>query len=312
MRGVHPCARPVAYAPYLRTVPLFSPVFSPRFLVLVGLVALPASAQQRDASLPRLSPSASVSQTFGVTTATVTYGRPSIKGRPVFAGDGSLAPLGQVWRAGADEASTVTFTTPVRVEGRSLGAGTYGLFAVPGTAAWTVVFNAVPNQWGAFTYDASKDALRVDVTPTPTTGSVEQLHVTFEAATDTSATLVLAWDGLRVPVRLAADTYGLLEAQGDMAAAEATDWRVPFRYANWALAQNRLLDAGQRWSARALALDANFSTLRLAALYAAARADYPTALRYGQDALALGRTLPTPPQGLADFERRVQAWHPQR
>lgn len=297
--------------------PIFAPIYaslpvpSLRALLLVALVAVPASAQQRDASLPRLSPSASVSQSFGVTTVSVTYGRPSIKGRPVFAGDGSLAPLGQVWRAGADEASTVTFTTPVRVEGKTLGAGTYGLFAVPGASVWTVAFNAVPNQWGAFTYDLSKDVLRVDVIPTPSPASVEQFQVTFEAATDTSATLVLAWDGLRVPVRLSADTYSLLEAQGDLA-ADTTDWRVPFRYANWALAQNRLLAAGQRWAVRALALDANFSTLRLAALYAAARADYTTALRLGQDALALGRTLPTPPQGLADFERRVQAWHPQR
>lgn len=281
------------------------------FFLVALAAAAPSVAQVRDGSLPRLSPSASVSQTFGVTTATVTYGRPSIKGRPVFAGEGSLAPLGQVWRAGADEASTITLTTPVRVEGQTLAAGTYGLFAVPTDSAWTVAFNTVAQQWGAFTYDASKDALRVQVTPTATPAPVEQFDVTFEAVTDTSATLVLAWDGHRVPVRFVADTYALLEAQGD-AAADTTDWRVPFRYANWALTQNRLLEAGQRWATRAVTLGSNFSTLRLAALYAAARADYPAAVRLGQDALALGRALPTPPQGLADFERRLQTWSQQR
>lgn len=281
-------------------------------LALAALLALPAAAQQRDAALPRLSPSASVAQTFGVTTTTVTYGRPSIKGRPVFAGEGSLAPLEQVWRAGADEATAFTVSTDVRVEGQLLPAGTYALFAIPRAGAWTVVFNSVAQQWGAFSHDAAKDVLRVDVQPQPTDTPVEQLAMTFESVTDTSATFVVAWDGRRLPVRLAADTYGLLRAQADADVAAATDWRVPFRYANWALTQNRLVDTGQAWSARAAELDPNFSTLRLLALYAAARADYAAAVRFGQDALVRGRALPTPPQGIAEFERRLQTWHQQR
>lgn len=277
------------------------------------LSAAPAAAQTRVSTFPRQSPSASVSQTFGVTTATVTYGRPALKGRPIFsAADGDLAPAGGVWRTGADEASTITFTTGVSVEGRPLAAGTYGLFTIPGAARWTVVFNRVPAQWGAFQYDATQDALRVDVAPTTGTPAMERFTILFDAVTDTTARMVLAWGETRVPVSFSARTPALIRAAGDAAAADATDWRVPFRYASFALSGGSMTSEGRTWAARAVALDPNYSTLRLSALYAAAANDYRTAVETGERALALARAQATPPQGLAEFEGRLTTWRAQR
>ncbi|MFA6085313.1 DUF2911 domain-containing protein [Mucilaginibacter sp.] len=115
-------------------------------------------AQQKPAASPRDSVSAAVAGS----QITINYGSPSVKGRKVF---GGLEAYGKVWRAGANEATVFTTSKDIKVEGKALPAGSYGLFAIPTEASWTIIFNKVPKQWGAFKYDESKDALRVTVKP---------------------------------------------------------------------------------------------------------------------------------------------------
>lgn len=146
----------------------------------------------------RVSPNGLVGQTIGTTNVVVAYGRPSVRGRAVF---GGLVPYGEVWRTGANEATAIYFSKDVRVEGQPLPAGTYGLFTLPTEDGWTVIFNRTAEQWGAFDYDASQDALRVPVTP-EAGPATEMMTFTFEDVTDTSGDLVLAWDTLRVPVTI--------------------------------------------------------------------------------------------------------------
>ncbi|MFH5831045.1 DUF2911 domain-containing protein [Halalkalibaculum sp. DA384] len=172
------------------------------FLVSVSLsfalmfaFAYSASAQERATNEARVSPNASVSQTIGTTQVTITYGRPSVKGRQVF---GGLEPYGSVWRTGANEATTIRFSDDVLIEGEPLQAGTYGLFTVPGEDEWVVIFNNVPNQWGAFDYDSSEDALRVKVSPEEA-HHIEQLMFYFEDVTSDSGTAVVHWSTIKVP-----------------------------------------------------------------------------------------------------------------
>ena len=154
---------------------------------------------------PRPSPNAHVMQTIGTTNVMVHYGRPAVKGRTIFAsGEDALVPFGQVWRTGANEASTITFTEPVTVGGEPLAAGTYALFTIPDEDEWTVIFNRTAEQWGAFNYDDSQDVLRVTATPAMGNPVQEQFLITFENVTDTSADMVLAWDEVRVPVKISA------------------------------------------------------------------------------------------------------------
>ena len=120
---------------------------------------MPAPAQ----SAAKPSPAATATGKIGATDVTVNYSSPGVKGRKIF---GGLETYGKVWRAGANEATTVEFGKAVMVEGKALPAGKYGFFVIPAESGqWTVIFNKVANQWGAYKYDEKQDALRVLVTP---------------------------------------------------------------------------------------------------------------------------------------------------
>ncbi len=170
-------------------------------LLLASAAAAPATAQTRAHDAVRPSPNAVVGQTVGTTDVLVTYGRPSVRGRAIFGPDStSLVPYGEVWRLGANEATTITVSAPVRVAGEPLAAGTYAVFAIPGATAWTLIFNRTAEQWGAFRYDAAQDVLRVTVTPEDFPHTQELFTVSFDHITDDGATLMLGWDRVRVPV----------------------------------------------------------------------------------------------------------------
>lgn len=173
--------------------------FIPVLIVLIvlaaaALVASPALAERGDDS-NRASKNGMASGTIDGVEVELTYGRPNVKEREVW---GGLVPFDRVWRTGADEATTITFGGDVEVEGESLPAGTYSLFTIPGEEEWTVIFNNVAEQWGAYDYDEAEDALRVTVTPEEH-DMVETLS--FEVA---DGAVVLAWDELAVPMAVAA------------------------------------------------------------------------------------------------------------
>jgi hypothetical protein len=173
----------------------------PRYLFLFALgllLAVPATAQERANDEVRASPNALVGQTIGMTDVTVTYGRPRVRGRAIF---GDLVPYDAVWRTGANEATTVTFSGDVTVEGQPLSAGTYSLFTIPGEDEWTVIFNEVVEQWGAYDYDESRDALRVTVEPEEA-AFTEFMTFSFDEVGEEEGELVLRWDEMRVPLTI--------------------------------------------------------------------------------------------------------------
>jgi len=164
-------------------------------IVLLALVsAAPATAQERGNEEPRTSPNAAVSQTIGTTEVRITYGRPQVNDRTIF---GGLVSYDEVWRTGANEATTFSVSSDVTIEGESLSAGTYSLYTIPGPDSWTIIFNNVANQWGT-NYDQSEDALRVEVAPA-SASQREMMTFLFEEVTDTSGTCVLHWADVRVP-----------------------------------------------------------------------------------------------------------------
>jgi hypothetical protein len=141
------------------------------------------------------SPAATAAGKIGATDVTVNYSSPGVKGRTIF---GGLEPYGKVWRAGANEATTVEFSKDVTVEGKPLAAGKYGFFLIPAEKdKWTVIFNKVPNQWGAFKYDQKQDALRVLVMPRKTASVTERLVYEVKPPG-----VVLRWENVEVPVAI--------------------------------------------------------------------------------------------------------------
>ncbi|SET11793.1 DUF2911 domain-containing protein [Hymenobacter actinosclerus] len=168
-----------------------TPLFRLLLLVLSVLAATQTFAQDKKAPA---SPPATATGKVGNATVTVVYSSPSVKGRPIW---GQLVPYGQVWRSGANEATTITFDQPVTVEGQPLAAGTYSLFTIPTEKQWTIIFNKTAKQWGAFKYDDKQDALRVTVTPRKAITPAEQLMYDV-----TPAGLTLRWENMTVPVAI--------------------------------------------------------------------------------------------------------------
>ncbi len=147
--------------------------------LVLGLFALAgASWAVRGDDKERKSKNGKIEATVGGAQVVVEYGRPNAAGRKIF---GALVPWGEIWRAGADEATTVSFDKNVTIEGQPLAAGRYAFFLIPSEGEWTVIFNKVAEQWGAYKYDATSDALRVKVKPAPH-DSVETLE--YAAAGD--------------------------------------------------------------------------------------------------------------------------------
>ena len=146
----------------------------------------------------RLSPKAEIMQQVGLTDVKISYGRPGVKGRTIW---GKLVPYDAVWRAGANEATKITFSTDVVIEGKKLKKGSYSFFTIPGKKEWTIIFNKVADQWGAFEYNESQDALRIKVKPEKGNWQ-EWLAYTIGKVTDTSAIIRLEWEKLRVPFRV--------------------------------------------------------------------------------------------------------------
>ncbi|MFB6229593.1 MAG: DUF2911 domain-containing protein [Salinibacter sp.] len=173
-------------------------------LLLASVIVTPATAQERGNEEPRVSPNATVSQTIGTTKVRITYGRPSVEGRKIF---GGLVSYGEVWRTGANEATTFSVSSDVTIEGESLPAGTYSLYTIPGEETWTIIFNSVANQWGT-NYDKSKDVLRVQVTP-ESAPQREMMTFLFENVKNSQGTCVLHWADVRVPFQIqVADSGG--------------------------------------------------------------------------------------------------------
>lgn len=178
------------------------------FFLLTTLVC----SQTRDEILAgkmRVSPKASVSETIGFTDVTINYSRPGVKDRKIW---GKLVPYNKVWRTGANEATKITFSKDVLINGKKLPAGTYSFFAITEENEWTLIFNKVANQWGAFTYNELRDALRIKVNPVRNNEFHEWLEYSFSnmniqpAGKINSASVNLMWDKLKVSFKVEATT----------------------------------------------------------------------------------------------------------
>src|SRR5205807_411303 len=186
---------------------LFSVLSSVLFLANLSH-AQTATGETLMLDLPRQSQHAVVTQRIGITDITINYHRPLANGRQIW---GKLAPYGQVWRAGANENTTITFSDPVTIEGQALDKGTYGLHMIPGENQWTVIFSKNSKDWGSFTYKQDEDALRVNVKP-QTTEAHDALAYDFDDLKADSAVVTMRWDKVAVPFKVAVNVNDLVTA----------------------------------------------------------------------------------------------------
>ncbi|WP_295716463.1 DUF2911 domain-containing protein [Mucilaginibacter sp.] len=183
--------------------------------LLVATMLLACLSYKSYAQIPRI-PEASSTQTiiqdFGLGKITVTYSRPNVKDRKIF---GSIIPWGEVWRTGANAATTITFTEKVLVEGHSVPAGTYSFFSIPEKNEWTIILNKVVKQWGAYSYKQSEDFLRFVIKPIRVSEKRETFTMAFANTTTKATDLYLVWDKTAAMIHLETDDDAKITANID-------------------------------------------------------------------------------------------------
>ncbi|HYV25162.1 MAG TPA: DUF2911 domain-containing protein [Pyrinomonadaceae bacterium] len=275
----------------------------------------------------RPSQKAVVMQTIGVTDITITYSRPPVKGRPIFAdapadmearhpGEETLdnqnerkpgepiVPYNHVWRAGANEATMFQVSDDVLINGQPLKAGTYSLEAKPGKDEWTIIFNNDPGQWGAFTYDAKKDALRVKTKPQAVADNQEWLVYTFDPVTENSAQVNLRWEKVSVPFTVEVkDVKAAWRKHADeMIAANPTNEVLPLQVANTYLNRDKNYDEALKFVNQSIKLKETFNNLSAKANILWAMGKKDEALAVADSAIAKGKADKA---NTANFEKRV-------
>ncbi|HVZ57296.1 MAG TPA: DUF2911 domain-containing protein [Chitinophagaceae bacterium] len=203
---------------------------------------------------------ATVAERIGITDVTIHYDRPGVKGREGKIW-GSLIPVGFTdqgfgtskaapWRAGANENTTMEFSTDVKIEGQPLAAGRYGFFVAYDPQECTLIFSRNSTSWGSFYYDPSEDVLRVKVRPVPLERSVEWLKYEFTDQTPTSATIALQWEKLQIPFRVEVDYVNtqLESFRRELRSDKGFTWESWDQAASWCLQHQVNLDQALLWA----------------------------------------------------------------
>ena len=233
--------------------------FSLTSVLVLTLCAVARVQSQTNLDLPYASQAAQVKQRVGVTDITITYHRPVINGRKIW---GGLVPTGQVWRAGANENTTIEFSTPVSIEGKPLPAGTYGLHMIPNADTWTVIFSKMAVAWGSYTYNQSEDALRVDVKPHPIEME-EALEYEFEDLKPDSVAVTMKWEKVAVPFRVSVNLNDTVIAsiRNQLRGRAQYSWETLNEAANFCLTHKTNLEDGLKWADLSIQNEERFENL---------------------------------------------------
>ena len=229
------------------------------FCSMLTLGAAPGFAQSALMNLPRPSQHAVLTQRVGITDITVNYSRPLANGRKIW---GNLVPYGQVWRAGANENTTIHFPDAVTIEGQALPAGTYGLHMIPTENDWTVIFSKAYTSWGSFTYKQSEDALRVNVKPQPT-DMHEALTYDFDDVKPDSAVLTLRWEKLAVPLHIGVNTHEVVAGnlRGQLRGLPQYTWDGWDDSANYLIAEKYDYDDALKYANKSIEVEERYENL---------------------------------------------------
>jgi hypothetical protein len=264
-----------------------------------ALIGIAISSARAELDLPDVSQLAVNKQRIGLTDITITYHRPLVNGRKIW---GGLVPFGEVWRAGANENTTIEFSDAVSVEGQPLAKGVYGLHMLPTADSWTVIFSKMAGAWGSYSYTQAEDALRVTVKPRPSEME-EALEYEFEELKPTSTSVTLKWEKLAVPFKVAINDAEatLANVRLQMRGRAQYDWQALNQAAQFCLTRNINLEEALKWANASIQTEERFENLMT-------KADLFKAMNKPDDAKkardqALAKTTPVQ---LYSYGRRLQ------
>lgn len=226
------------------------------YCLCIMLLACCTTAQTfaQELRIPEASSTQTIIQDFGLGKVTVTYSRPNVKGRKIF---GGINPYGQVWRTGANAATTITFTENVIFEGNKVPAGIYALFSIPEETDWTIILNKTAKQWGAYGYKQEDDVLRVKVKSRPVDEKRETFTMQFANSTTKSTELYLVWDHTAVPIRLQTDDDAQITANIEKLMLGDKNKRPYFNAIQYFYENDKDLNKALQWALEAEQMEPN-------------------------------------------------------
>lgn len=234
----------------------------PFILMLLFLVSVAAYSQQLQ--MPQASPSAKISQQFGLSTVTVDYSRPSAKGRKIF---GELVPYGQVWRTGANNATQLDFSTEVVIAGQKVPAGKYALYAIPEKDSWTMILSKNTELWGAMGYQETEDLVRFQAVSSKTKQKYETFEIGFNSITDNSTELSLKWENTQAAFKIETnvDPIVMEQIQKNVIDANSTDPTLLFQAATYYYTSGKDLNQAYEWVKQSTDAQPQYWTVHLRA-----------------------------------------------
>jgi hypothetical protein len=262
------------------------------FISFIGL--------SQEIKTPRPSPNASVTQTVGITEVTIDYCSPGVKGRTIW---GELVPFNEIWRTGANEVTSITFSEPVKISGKELKAGTYGIHTIPRTDEWDILFSGDTKIKGGSTFDEKKEVLRIKVTPEETSFN-ERMTFTFTNTTDNSTTVTLLWDKLKVSFDIETDTETLTMKKLE----EQLSWGPAFQAANYCLQNDVNLEKGLNWIEASILFGEVYWNTRIKAQLQNKLGMNAEAIKTMEKAIELGSQMDSAPFDFENMKKLLAEW----
>lgn len=249
---------------------------------------------------PRLSPLSEISQFIGISKVTIKYSRPAVRNRIIW---DSLVPYNQVWRTGANENTTITFSHPVLINGNLLDKGTYGIYTIPNKDEWIIIFSKDFNLWGSDKYNEKNDALRIKSKP-KVNEFTEILTFEFTDINDSTAYIILKWEKIQVPFQIKFDTKNLVLNN----IKEKFNWSLPNTAASYILNNQLDYNEGLKFVNQSIMIEENYSNLKTKARLLEKLNQKNEAIKTMEKAIQLGKQMKIPPFDLTETEKLLQDW----
>ncbi len=232
----------------------FNSIFT---LFLVSMMTLfSASSSFAQLTMPQPSPSAMVKQTVGLTDITIEYSSPAMRQREVW---GGLVPYGEIWRTGANKATSITFSDEVSIEGTKIPAGTYSIFTIPSEKEWTVIINKNAEQWGSGEYDEKQDVIRFQVTPMISPIINERMMFTIAAMEERQGEISLWWSNTRISFVVDADPVARMVSNIESTMKQADNlWYTYAQSAEYYLENGQNKEQAKEWVEKSIAMKDHF------------------------------------------------------
>ena len=270
-------------------------------IILISIIFISSLASYcQEFRTPRPSPDATVSQTVGITNITIDYSSPGVKSREIW---GNVVPYGKIWRVGANEVTSITFSTPVKVEGTELQAGTFGIHIIPDQKEWEIIFSSGTKVDDPMTYDDKKDALRFKVIPQENPFT-ERMIFSITDMTDSSANINLCWEKLKITFSIDVETQKLVLEN----ARNLNAWSELNSAAAYCLQNNINLEEGFRWVQASGLINENYYNQRIKAQYLAKMNRKDEAIITMKKAIDYGSKINPAPFDFENMNKMLSDW----